>query len=270
MSPTAKKPAPSKELLEELNTDGQATATIAKHFQVTSKTVSKWYHDYGIQRYRAKELLRRYLGATKERLSILLKAGHQVTQIAEHFGVSYNTASGWLRGLELGSTKASTIRQRLAGIAREDLEQYTRQGVSREELSRRLGLDVRVLSKLYHKHGLKPYRRPKALKGTKMVITKELLESFNEGGLTLHEIAAKLGLQSTNTVRSWYKRLQLQRPTKLELNAIKRGLTLEQIQTILSSTNDPVLLMQSLRLSSSTMLHRWTKKIPQIKKETQK
>ncbi len=270
MSPTNKKPAPAKELLEELNADGQSTLAIAKRFQVTPKTVSKWYQDYGIQRHNAKELLRLYLGASEPKLRQLTSEGLSIAQIAEHFGVSYNTASGWLRGLSLSTAKTVATRQRLAGITRESLEQYIKQGISREELSRLLRLDVRVLSRLYHKHGLKPYRSPRSYKRTKRPITRELLESFNEGGLTVQEIAVELGLQSTNTVRSWYKRLQLQRPSMLELNAVKRGLTLEQIQTILSSTDAPELLMQSLKLSSSTMLHRWTKKIPQIKKETQK
>ncbi|HTX29803.1 MAG TPA: helix-turn-helix domain-containing protein [Solirubrobacteraceae bacterium] len=89
---------------------------------------------------------------------------------------------------------------------KQSLESLLDQGVSVEQIGKRFGKDPSTVSYWMKKFGLvSPYREKHAAKGG---IDRERLEAFVQGGMTIAEIAADVGL-SKATVRHWLRRYGL-------------------------------------------------------------
>ncbi|HUE27061.1 MAG TPA: helix-turn-helix domain-containing protein [Solirubrobacteraceae bacterium] len=85
---------------------------------------------------------------------------------------------------------------------KQSLELLLAQGESIEGIAKRFGKDPSTVSYWVAKHGLRsPYAEKHAAKGG---LEKERLEVLVEGGMTIAEIAAQVGL-SKGTVRHWMR-----------------------------------------------------------------
>ena len=275
---------PSKELLEELNKEGISTLEISKRFQTTPKTVTKWYAFYNIPRYRSRELLRHFLGATDSRLKKMVKEKYSVTQIAEYFEVGYNTVVRWLEMTNTPRPNHNTLKLLSLGVNKEQLEKLAQQKLTRKEIADKLGISVGRLDKLYHLHGVaKPMKFPKKApqkgkhphqctplkyKLPTLGITKELFESFDKEGLSVYDIAKRLGVNSPNTIKAWYVQLGIRRPTTLERHIVQKGFTLEQFRQLVEQSKSKKELLTALNLSSPKTLEHWLTLLAQIPQDT--
>jgi DNA-binding transcriptional ArsR family regulator len=109
-------------------------------------------------------------------------------------------------------------------MKKEELEQYLAEGLSLEQIGRRVGRNPSTISYHLKKHGLKPVNQGRhANKGR---ISQETLQVLVDGGATLREIGAELD-RSVATIRHWLKKYGLvvhgSRRRALAREARKRG-----------------------------------------------
>jgi DNA-binding transcriptional ArsR family regulator len=87
-----------------------------------------------------------------------------------------------------------------------ELESYLAEGLSLEQIGKRVGRNPSTISYHLKKHGLKPVNQGKhANKGR---ISEDELRPLVDGGATLREMAAELG-RSVATIRHWLKKYGL-------------------------------------------------------------
>ena len=91
-------------------------------------------------------------------------------------------------------------------MSKEELERYLAEGLSLEQIGKRVARNPSTISYHLKKHGLKPVNQGKhANKGR---IAEEELRRFVDQGLTLREMATELD-RSVSTIRHWVKKYGL-------------------------------------------------------------
>lgn len=273
MTIVLRKQPPSKEVLEELNAEGISTLEISKRFSTTPKTVTKWYAFYNIPRYRSRELLRLFLGATETRLRKLIKDKYSVREMSEYFEVGYNTIVRWLKMLDMPRPNYTTLKLLSLNVTKEQLEKLAQQKLTRKEIAHKLNISIGILDRLYALHNVPkpmkfPKKPPKVEKGPSqstplkyklptLGITKELFESFDKEGLSVYEIAKRLGVNSPNTIKAWYVQLGIRRPTTLERHIVRKGFTIEQFELLVKQGKTKKEMLDILNISSPKTLEHW-------------
>jgi transposase len=122
-------------------------------------------------------------------------------------------------------------------MTKEELERFLAEGLSLEQIGKRVGRNPSTVSYHLKKHGLKPVGAKYASKGA---IEEELLREMADDGMSLGEMSRELG-RSVSTIRRWLRRYELRPPasdrraearrarelrlTRVELECIHHGRT---------------------------------------------
>jgi DNA-binding CsgD family transcriptional regulator len=92
---------------------------------------------------------------------------------------------------------------KLLHMTKEELEGYLAEGLSLEQIGKRVGLEKSTVSYHLKKHGLKPVNRARA--ANRGGLSEETLLELVREGMTLTEMARQLD-RSVSTVRYWLKK----------------------------------------------------------------
>jgi transposase len=204
---------PGKEELERMYNQ-MSTVEIAEKLGTSNTTVGKWLKKYGIKIRNNSEsqLPAGFVKPAKEELETLyLKQMKSIDEIAEKFGMSGITISGWLKRYEIKTRNISEAKLP-AGVVKpgkEELERMYNQ-MSTVEIAEKLGTSNTTVGKWLKKYGIKIRNNSESqLPAGFVKPAKEELETLYLKQMKSIDKIAKYYKVNVRTIGRWFEEYKI-------------------------------------------------------------